>query len=79
LKPEIHPNSVKFVKLAEHNERKMKYVKDSPTEAPSDATDEPVEKTGRALIEAKVATLPNAPDVYCMLDAEGNTLYVGKA
>ena len=34
---------------------------------------------GRALIEAKVATLPNAPGVYRMLDNEGNALYVGKA
>ena len=34
---------------------------------------------GRALIEAKVATLPAAPGVYRMLDDEGNALYVGKA
>ena len=34
---------------------------------------------GRALIEAKVATLPNGPGVYRMLDNEGNALYVGKA
>ena len=37
------------------------------------------QETGRALIEAKVATLPNAPGVYRMLDGEGNALYVGKA
>ncbi len=36
-------------------------------------------ETGRALIEAKVATLPSAPGVYRMLDGEGNALYVGKA
>ena len=34
---------------------------------------------GRALIEAKVATLPAAPGVYRMLDSDGNALYVGKA
>ena len=34
---------------------------------------------GRALIEAKVATLPSAPGVYRMLDSNGNALYVGKA
>ena len=34
---------------------------------------------GRALIEAKVATLPAAPGVYRMLDDTGNALYVGKA
>ena len=39
----------------------------------------PPQQTGRALIEAKVATLPNAPGVYRMLDGEGNALYVGKA
>ena len=37
------------------------------------------EETGRALIEAKVATLPSAPGVYRMLDSNGNALYVGKA
>lgn len=37
------------------------------------------QETGRALIEAKVATLPSAPGVYRMLDGEGNALYVGKA
>jgi len=39
----------------------------------------PAEVTGRALIEAKVATLPSAPGVYRMLDGDGNALYVGKA
>ena len=39
----------------------------------------PPQQTGRALIEAKVATLPSAPGVYRMLDGEGNALYVGKA
>ena len=37
------------------------------------------QETGRALIEAKVATLPSAPGVYRMLDSNGNALYVGKA
>ena len=39
----------------------------------------PAQETGRALIEAKVATLPSAPGVYRMLDGDGNALYVGKA
>ena len=42
-------------------------------------TQEPEKLQGRALIEAKVATLPSAPGVYRMLDADGNALYVGKA
>ncbi|MDH3663173.1 MAG: excinuclease ABC subunit UvrC [Alphaproteobacteria bacterium] len=34
---------------------------------------------GVRLIQAKIKTLPNGPGVYCMLDAKGDALYVGKA
>ena len=54
-------------------------MKDSPIDTPPEVQNEPVENTGRSLIEAKVSTLPSAPGVYRMLDAEGNALYVGKA
>ena len=36
-------------------------------------------RTGVAVIEAVVATLPQGPGVYRMLDARGEPLYVGKA
>ena len=39
----------------------------------------PPPRTGAAVIEAVVATLPTTPGVYRMLDARGEPLYVGKA
>ena len=35
--------------------------------------------TGAAVIQAQIATLPNGPGVYRMLDGKGEVLYVGKA
>jgi excinuclease ABC subunit C len=42
-------------------------------------TELPKPKSGPEVIKAFVRTLPNAPGVYRMLDAEGAVMYVGKA
>ena len=42
-------------------------------------TAEPQKATGPKVIRAFVRTLPSAPGVYRMLDANGEVIYVGKA
>jgi excinuclease ABC subunit C len=53
----------------------MAEMSPAPGEAPASATT----LTGAALIRSLIATLPNEPGVYRMLDERGEALYVGKA
>ncbi len=53
----------------------MAEMSPAPGEAPAPAT----ATTGAALIRSLIATLPNEPGVYRMLDERGEALYVGKA
>ncbi len=51
---------------------------------PDDASDAPADPRpsltrGRALIQARLKTMPSSPGVYRMLDGRGDALYVGKA
>ncbi|UJW86844.1 excinuclease ABC subunit UvrC [Devosia sp. SL43] len=45
----------------------------------TDESTTPPQKSGHEVIRAFVRTLPSAPGVYRMLDAEGEVMYVGKA
>ena len=53
----------------------MAEMSPAPGEAPAPAA----ALTGAALIRSLIATLPNEPGVYRMLDERGEALYVGKA
>ncbi len=47
--------------------------------APSPTPSPPPSPGGAGVITAAIATLPEAPGVYRMLDGRGNALYIGKA
>jgi excinuclease ABC subunit C len=47
--------------------------------SPNQAAPAAPQKGGAAIIAAAIATLPEAPGVYRMLDGRGNALYIGKA
>jgi excinuclease ABC subunit C len=51
---------------------------EAPTH-PADAAPQPPSLRGAELIRSLLATLPNEPGVYRMLDERGEVLYVGKA
>jgi excinuclease ABC subunit C len=54
-------------------------IRPRPGGAVAQARALPDRPSGAALIHSHVATLPNGPGVYRMLDTKGDVLYVGKA